>query len=797
MKQNEHGPDKASKQLESEGNNFLKPPAFAITAAPPDAPEEGGAAQFKKGDGDAGAAMGGGDLPGDLRSQMEGSLGANFGDVKVNANSSKADEMGALAYAQGNEIHFAPGQFDPKSQAGQELIGHELAHVVQQREGRVQATGQEGGMAVNTDHALEAEADKMGSEAAAQMKTADGGEKQATVGNFGGPSIVQKAEDPTKPQLEAYKGPSVNQPGRVSAPAAQYQAAKTTGVNVRSKPDPTLPAIGKLYYNDAVHVIAEDNCNGHYFVVGGGVTGWINKSYVAMGMPDYMADIHHITEPDLTTILKQHYVDTGKWSLKTGNDYTTLAAAVLAANAGRSGISVDWEKAQQWKDDNKLRNFADPWMADNFALYAASKVVIGSNIWLPPAGYIKLLQESGVVGARPAALNLAVAAGKALTGFSIGLQAGIYGDLWGMLTGLWDTAKGIIDAIKGVLDGSLFMSIKDIYDKVKDMSPEKALEMAMSVINMGKAGISDFMANWNHGDEYKMMFFRGKIIGSIVTEIVLAVVTVGESIAVQLIGKLGKYFPKLAGIASKVLKVADKLTPGSGKKKPKGDGPEVPGGDKTPEGDNNDKDDIDWKIRLGIATAIAEQHDAIDTPVDVLLGILGGIAKTSEAVNGYRKEALPEAGHYRIVQFTKKKKEHKPAPVDLNYSGNERRNVNDHEGPGMGHTVDMHVGKSDNWMKKRLEAEPDKDVVSTFTNEAAANRAQGSFVKKYKFEIDQWLKGEQAQMSKMMDFDYFVGNVLKRGEQKSKPTNRAFFLIRRSKSSPLGWYFHTSYTVRR
>ncbi len=111
--------------------------------------------------------------------------------------------------------------------------------------------------------------------------------------------------------------------------------------------------------------------------------------------------------------------------------------------------------------------------------------------------------------------------------------------------------------------------------------------------------------------------------------------------------------------------------------------------------------------------------------------------------------------------------------------------------------MDLHVGKSDNWLQKRLDENPDKDVVSTFTNEVAANRAQGSFVKKYKFEIEQWLKGEQAQMSKMMDFDYFVGNVLKRGEQKSKPTNRAFFLIRRSKSSPLGWYFHTSYTVRR
>jgi hypothetical protein len=92
--------------------------------------------------------------------------------------------------------------------------------------------------------------------------------------------------------------------------------------------------------------------------------------------------------------------------------------------------------------------------------------------------------------------------------------------------------------------------------------------------------------------------------------------------------------------------------------------------DKTPDRDgDNDKDALDWKIRLGIATALTEQHDAIDTPVDVLLGILGGVAKTSEAVSGYRKEALPEPGHYRIVQFTKKK----PETVDRDYSGKDEK----------------------------------------------------------------------------------------------------------------------------
>jgi len=74
--------------------------------------------------------------------------------------------MGAVAYAQSNDLHFAPGKYDPDSPQGQKLIGHELAHVVQQSQGRVQATAQAKGAAINDDDGLEREADEMGARAA-------------------------------------------------------------------------------------------------------------------------------------------------------------------------------------------------------------------------------------------------------------------------------------------------------------------------------------------------------------------------------------------------------------------------------------------------------------------------------------------------------------------------------------------------------------------------------------------------------------------------------------------------------
>ena len=107
-----------------------------------------------------------GDLPPKVQMKMENAFGQDFSNVNIHKDSKSATDVGALAYAQGNDVHFAPGQFKPNTQAGQELIGHELTHVVQQREGRVKPTTQAKGLPVNDDKGLEKEADDMGKMAA-------------------------------------------------------------------------------------------------------------------------------------------------------------------------------------------------------------------------------------------------------------------------------------------------------------------------------------------------------------------------------------------------------------------------------------------------------------------------------------------------------------------------------------------------------------------------------------------------------------------------------------------------------
>ncbi|WP_299494747.1 DUF4157 domain-containing protein [uncultured Shewanella sp.] len=97
------------------------------------------------------------DLPDHLKNGMEHLSGMSLDHVKVHYNSSKPAIFQAHAYAQGSEIHLGAGQ--------EKHLPHELAHVVQQAQGRVKPTNTVGGMAINDNAELEKEADVMGAQA--------------------------------------------------------------------------------------------------------------------------------------------------------------------------------------------------------------------------------------------------------------------------------------------------------------------------------------------------------------------------------------------------------------------------------------------------------------------------------------------------------------------------------------------------------------------------------------------------------------------------------------------------------
>ncbi len=98
-------------------------------------------------------------LSDNLKSGIENLSGYSMDDVKVHYNSSKPAQLQAHAYAQGTDIHLAPGQ--------KKHLPHEAWHVVQQKQGRVKPTRQlKGKVNINDNAGLEKEADVMGARAA-------------------------------------------------------------------------------------------------------------------------------------------------------------------------------------------------------------------------------------------------------------------------------------------------------------------------------------------------------------------------------------------------------------------------------------------------------------------------------------------------------------------------------------------------------------------------------------------------------------------------------------------------------
>ena len=87
-----------------------------------------------------GARGGGQPLTESLRQPMERAFGTDFSGVKVHTDS-HSDQLNqsiqAKAFTTGQDVFFRHGAYQPGSRGGQELIAHELTHVVQQNGGTV------------------------------------------------------------------------------------------------------------------------------------------------------------------------------------------------------------------------------------------------------------------------------------------------------------------------------------------------------------------------------------------------------------------------------------------------------------------------------------------------------------------------------------------------------------------------------------------------------------------------------------------------------------------------------------
>jgi hypothetical protein len=127
----------------------------------------------------------------EARAAMESHFGHDFSRVRIHADqraAQSAHAVGARAFTVGNEIVFAPGQYTPHTLAGQKLLAHELAHVIQQQGVADHAQGPQESLTVGApDDDFEQQADLIAdsvmhsSVTPAPIRAGSGGERASTI----------------------------------------------------------------------------------------------------------------------------------------------------------------------------------------------------------------------------------------------------------------------------------------------------------------------------------------------------------------------------------------------------------------------------------------------------------------------------------------------------------------------------------------------------------------------------------------------------------------------------------------
>jgi len=173
-------------------------------------------------------------LPENTKTEMESGFGTDFSNVRIHNDSNAVQmnkELGAQAFANGNDIYFNEGKFSPESQDGKHLLAHELTHTVQQGASKpvIQKKEEEpNSSGEKTDTAQESktsEPDPANQTSAEQPRLPDGsGANSENTGNNQNTSVTDNGSDNNQPGAQVKQ----NQPTAVSNPQSVPEAAPET-----------------------------------------------------------------------------------------------------------------------------------------------------------------------------------------------------------------------------------------------------------------------------------------------------------------------------------------------------------------------------------------------------------------------------------------------------------------------------------------------------------------------------------------------------------------------------------------
>jgi CDI toxin RNase A-like protein len=97
-----------------------------------------------------------------------------------------------------------------------------------------------------------------------------------------------------------------------------------------------------------------------------------------------------------------------------------------------------------------------------------------------------------------------------------------------------------------------------------------------------------------------------------------------------------------------------------------------------------------------------------------------------------------------------------------------------------GHTLDRHIGKTDEELVQRLHREPDISSASTYTDRAMAERVIGAALASGGSAFEKWRarRGRRPNFVLHYDAHEVIGRSVRRGRTRSQPCERALVVLR-------------------
>ena len=114
-----------------------------------------------------------------------------------------------------------------------------------------------------------------------------------------------------------------------------------------------------------------------------------------------------------------------------------------------------------------------------------------------------------------------------------------------------------------------------------------------------------------------------------------------------------------------------------------------------------------------------------------------------------------------------------------------------------GHTLEKHVGRTDDELRERLEHERDISAASTWTDRSAAEETVAAALRANQVKIDRWTNRGYPRANFALHFDagHPIGRTMRHGQSTSEPCSAAVVVLKANRDG--GFFVLTTYPEAR